>query len=190
MTSYGPLTARLLEESAPLIYMYRDEAFTLASGRMSHHYFNCKKITLHPARLMLAVRAIRDELIPGAGLALPAAAGGLTLGADPLAYAFSLACLEKGHTCMPVVVRKEAKGHGTGRQIEGELDGISDVLVLDDVITTAGSTLKAVAALREAGKRVSTAICIVDREEGGRAALEAESVQLLSLFRKSDFSSR
>ena len=170
--------------------MYREEPFTLASGKMSHHYFNCKKITLHPARLSLLATAIRDELLPAHGLVLPKAAGGLTLGADPIAYAFSLACHEKGHLCMPVVVRKEAKGHGTGRQIEGDLTDIDEVLVFDDVITTAGSTLKAVAALREAGKQVTTAVCIVDREEGGREALSAEGVQLIALFKKSDFSSR
>ncbi len=170
--------------------MYREEPFTLASGKMSHHYFNCKKITLHPARLSLLAEAIRDELLPGRGISLPRAAGGLTLGADPIAYAFSLACLAKGHLCMPVVVRKEAKGHGTGQQIEGHLSDIDEVLVLDDVITTAGSTLKAVRALREAGKKVTTACCIVDREEGGSEALSAENVQLISLFKKSDFSSR
>jgi len=170
--------------------MYRDEPFALASGKMSNHYFNCKKITLHPERLKLLVEAIRDELLPKHNLPLPKAAGGLTLGADPISYAFSIACFDKGHLCMPVVVRKEAKGHGTGQKIEGNLDGIDEVVVLDDVITTAGSTLKAVTALREAGKIVKTAVAIVDRQEGGFEALEASGITLISLFKKSDFTDR
>lgn len=183
----SPLITQLYEESASLIYMYRQEPFQLASGQMSNHYFNCKKITLHPGRLSLLAKAIRDEVLPQSALPLPKAAGGLTLGADPIAYSFSLACFEKGHVCMPIVVRKEAKGHGTARQIEGDLTGIDEVLVFDDVITTAGSTLKAVAALREAGLKVNHAICIVDRQEGGKEALEQQQVTLHSLYKKSDF---
>lgn len=170
--------------------MYREEPFQLVSGQMSNHYFNCKKITLHPGRLSLLAKTIRDELLPQVSLPLPKAAGGLTLGADPIAYSFSLACFEMGHLCMPIVVRKEAKGHGTARQIEGDLTGIDEVLVFDDVITTAGSTIKAVTALRDAGFKVNHAVCIVDRQEGGEEALKLQQVTLHSLFKKSDFSSQ
>ena len=170
-------------------YAYRQEPFTLASGRRSHHYFNCKKITLHPARLSLLCDEIYRRFFSEGKLALPEAVGGLTLGADPISYGLVLALHARNHLCYPLIVRKEAKGHGTGKQIEGEVEAISgaEVLALDDVITTGGSTLKAVIALREAGFVVRQALCIIDREEGGVQNLKSEGVELLSLFRKSDF---
>ncbi len=185
---YGPLTERLFEESRSDIYQYREEPFLLASGKRSHHYFNCKKITLIPSRLHLLARAIVEELIPLNMNERPQAVGGLTMGADPLAYAVSLAYHEAGEGVYPLIVRKEAKGHGTGRQIEGELDRVKEVVMLDDVVTTAGSMLKAVAAFRDAGLTVRRAIAIVDRQEGGREALQSEGIELFALFQKSDFS--
>jgi len=178
---------KLLEISRGEIYRFSEEPFTLASGKKSNHYFNCKKITLIPERLRLLATSIRDEILPGNQIAIPQAAGGLTLGADPIAVALSLAFLENGRTVFPLIVRKEAKGHGTGQKIEGEWQNIKEVLVLDDVITTGGSTQKAVEAFRAAGIAVHTAVCIIDREEGGREALEKDGVRLLSLFKKTDF---
>ena len=171
------------------VYRYRQEPFTLASGRQSRHYFNCKKITLAPAPLRLLARVIIEETLPNLSLPEPEAVGGLTLGADPIAYAVALEYFTRGRTVYPLVARKEAKDHGTGRQVEGEVERISGLLVLDDVITTGGSTLKAVAAFRKVGLRVDRALCIVDREEGGRENLAAEGVELLSIFKKSDFQS-
>lgn len=184
---YGPLSRELFQAARSGIYRYSEEPFLLASGRKSHHYFNCKKITLVPANLRLLARAIRDEIIPAENLPDPRATGGLTMGADPIAYALSLAYLERGLTVYPLIVRKEAKGHGLGRRIEGEAEGVREVLVLDDVITTAGSLLKAVQAFRNSGLVVRYAVSIVDRQEGGREALEREGIRLFSLFRKSDF---
>jgi orotate phosphoribosyltransferase len=176
----------LIKEHA---YGYREEPFTLASGRRSHHYFNCKKITLHPRRLRSLCMAIHHRFFQGGLLAVPPAVGGLTLGADPISYGLTLYLMERGHDCYPLIVRKEAKGHGTGQQIEGALDTLSgaDVIALDDVITTGGSTLKAIQALREAGLKVSHALCIIDRQEGGSEALASHDVTLHSMFRKSDF---
>lgn len=170
-------------------YAYRQEPFTLASGRRSHHYFNCKKITLHPARLSALCDQIYLRFLSSGSMELPLAAGGLTLGADPLSYGLSLRLLAANHTCYPLIVRKEVKGHGLARQIEGEIEEVQgcEVLALDDVITTGGSTLKAVKSLREAGFQVKKALCIVDREEGGRQALLEEGVELVSMFKKSDF---
>ena len=170
-------------------YAYRQEPFTLASGRTSHHYFNCKKITLHPARLSLLCEEIYNRMVASDQLSIPEAVGGLTLGADPLSYGLSLELLKRGHICYPLIVRKEAKGHGTGKQIEGEVEAVSgkEVLALDDVITTGGSTLKAIHALREAGFQVNHALCIVDRQEGGKEALASEGVNLIGLFQKGDF---
>ncbi|MBL8018872.1 MAG: orotate phosphoribosyltransferase [Leptospirales bacterium] len=183
----GPLTKQLFEHSRDHIYAFRDEPFTLASGRKSRHYFNCKKITLHPGRLQMLANVLRDEIIPALGQS-PQAVGGLTLGADPIGCALSLAYNAVGKTVFPLIVRKEAKGHGTGQKIEGEVSAVKEVLVLDDVITTAGSTLQAVRAFREAGLIVNQAICIVNREEGGEEALKAEGVQISWVFKKSDFS--
>ena len=184
---HDELTQKLFQQVKGDIYRFSKEPFTLASGQQSQHYFNCKKITLIPDRLLLLADALKKELIPSFQSMIPQAVGGLTLGADPISYALSLSYLNDGKTVFPLIVRKEAKGHGTGKQIEGELEGISEVLVLDDVITTAGSTLKAVNAFRNAGIRVEQAVCIVDRQEGGREALAEEGIALHSLFLKSDF---
>ena len=184
---HGPLTRELFEATKNEIYQYREEPFQLSSGGTSNHYFNCRKITLVPEHLEKLVRVIRDEVLPGRNIARPPAAGGLTLGADPIAVAFALACLEDDGKVAPLIVRKEAKGHGMGRRIEGEWEGVPRVLALDDVITTGGSTLKAIAAFREAGITVEHAVCVVDREEGGAEALAAEGVRLIGVFKKSDF---
>ena len=183
----SPLTKLLFDKAHSFIYMYREKPFQLSSGKMSHHYFNCKKITLNPEFLYLAVRAICEELIPENHLFIPEAVGGLTLGADPLAYGISLYYLQKNIVCYPCIVRKEVKQYGTQKQIEGEIENIHNVVVLDDVITTGSSTLKAVDAFRNAGKNVQYAICLVDREEGGRETLLKEGVKLFSLWKKSDF---
>ena len=186
----GPISEKLFADTKDSIYQFREQPFTLASGRQSNHYFNCKHITLDPELLWSLARAFRDELIPevlGEGAADFQACGGLTLGADPMAYALSLAYREASRAVYPIVVRKEAKGHGTGRQIEGKADHFKEVLLLDDVITTGGSSLKAVAALREAGLPVRHCLCIVDRQEGGAQNMAAENVALHPLFQKSDF---
>ncbi len=183
----GPLAQQLFADASAEVYRYSSEPFKLASGQLSHHYFNCKRITLTPARLALLARVFCDEVIPQSGPA-PEAAGGLTLGADPIAYAVSLAYLAKGQTVYPLIVRKEAKEHGLARRIEGEYQLVKEVLLIDDVVTTAGSSLKAVEAFRAAGLTVRRCICIVDREEGGREALKAAGIDLFAVFKKSDFS--
>ncbi|MBI3394989.1 MAG: orotate phosphoribosyltransferase [Spirochaetia bacterium] len=183
----GVLAQELYGLVRSLAYRYDEKPFLLASGRTSHHYFNCKVITLHPERLQLLSHVLRDELLPSSGIADFEAVGGLTLGADPIAYGLCLAFLDKHRVVYPLIVRKEAKDHGTGRRIEGETTGVKRVVVLDDVVTTAGSTLKAVSALREAGLIVEHAVAILDREEGGREALQKEGIALHSVFKKSDF---
>ena len=180
------LTQQLLKLARERIYKFRKEPFRLASGGLSQHYFNCKKLTLVPEYLELLARTLRDETIPRANLVTPAAVGGLTLGADPIAYALSLAYLNKKKEVYPFVVRKKKKEHGTGRRIEAEFDSaplqITEVLVLDDTVTTGGSSLEAVEALREAGFTVQHCLSIVDRQEGAREALDAKGVKLISLF--------
>ena len=182
-------TKLLFQVMQEQVYQYRKGLFRLASGRSSHDYFNCKKITMVPHHLALLARVLRDDLIPREKLPLPKAAGGLTLGADPLAYALSLAYLEKGHCLYPVIVRKETKRHGMAKRVEAEFDrkAINEVLLLEDTLTTGGSALTAARALREEGFQVSHCISIVDREEGGKENLRHEGIKLLSLFTKHQF---
>lgn len=174
----------LIKEHA---YKYADEPFTLASGKKSHHYFNCKTITLHPERLTLLAKYLVETHIPSITANQPESVGGLTMGADPICYAVSLEYAHINKNVYPLIVRKEAKDHGTGKQIEGILEGIGQCLIIDDVITTAGSTLKAVAALRKTGIEISMGICLIDREEGGKEALEENGIELFPVFKKSDF---
>lgn len=176
-----------MEESRADVHQFRLEKFRLSSGSESHHYFDCRRITLHPGRLALLAGALIDEVFPSVGIPVPEAVGGMTMGADPLTLALALSFAERGRVVYPLIVRKEAKGHGLARRIEGERDAVSQVLALDDVITTGASTLRAVEAFREAGLDVDTAVCVVDRQEGGREALAAEGVTLFSVFKKSDF---
>jgi orotate phosphoribosyltransferase len=114
--------------------------------------------------------------------------GGLTLGADPLASATSVMSFLAGQPLHAFLVRKEPKGHGTGQWVEGttNLPPGSPVVILEDVITTGGSTLRAIERARTAGLDIRHVVALVDREEGGRAAVEAEA-PVTSLFRKRDF---
>jgi orotate phosphoribosyltransferase len=168
------------------VYRHSETPFRLASGLESQHYFNCKEITLHPERLSILAECFIEEIIPKLNIEFQAV-GGLTLGADPIAYAISLGYQKRGKNVFPLVVRKESKGHGTGQQIEGFWKDIKTCLVVDDVITTGGSTLKAVKVLREVGINVTKGICILDREEGGSENLQTENVAMTSIFAKSEF---
>jgi orotate phosphoribosyltransferase len=168
------------------VYRYSEEEFTLASGRKSHHYFNCKEILLYPDRLSLLSEYVVNYFLPKINL-LPESVGGLTMGADPISYSVSLQFYKNGKIVFPLVVRKEAKDHGTKKLIEGAISNLKTCLVVDDVITTGGSTLKAVEALRASSITVDKGICILDREEGGFEALAHAGVQMYSIFKKSDF---
>lgn len=153
--------------------------FILASGRSSPFYVDARLTTMSAEGLTLIGRiglaTIRAQNWPAAAI------GGLTMGADPVAYAISQT--SAGHP--PVLdafsVRKEAKAHGTGRRVEGNLAPGSAVVVVEDVITTGGSALKAIEALLEEGARVLGVLAVVDREEGGRAAIEAAGYAVVAL---------
>ena len=118
------------------------------------------------------------------------AIGGLTLGADPLSYAISYASAETEHPLRAFTVRKEAKSHGTGRLIEGPFREGDRVVVIEDVITTGGSALRAVDAVRAAGGIVSGVLALVDREEGGREAILATGIPVIALASASDIMAR
>ena len=158
--------------------------FVLASGRRSTLYVDCRLTTMSPDGQLLIGRAglaaLRDTGWP------VDAVGGLTLGADPIAYAIAHAsalAAERGNDEMvrAFTVRKEAKQHGTGKLIEGPFVRGDRVVVVEDVITTGGSALRAVEAVRAAGGVVMGVLALVDREEGGREALEAAGLSVRAL---------
>jgi orotate phosphoribosyltransferase len=166
---------RLLRERS-----VRTGDFTLASGRRSHYYIDARLTTMSGAGQHLIGRcglAVLDELAWA-----PAALGGLTLGADPVAYAIAHAAADGGRTLDAFTVRKEPKAHGTGRLIEGNLAAGTAVVVVEDVITTGDSALKAVRAVEEAGARVIGVLAVVDRQEGGRARIEGAGHPVAALF--------
>ena len=128
----------------------------------------------------LALTALMDAAWPVQAI------GGLTLGADPVSYAISYASALAGTPLRAFTVRKEAKAHGTGRLIEGPFREGDRVAVIEDVITTGGSALRATEAIRAAGGIVAGVLALVDREEGGREALEAAGLAVISLARASE----
>jgi orotate phosphoribosyltransferase len=154
--------------------------FTLASGKKSNFYFDSKLTTLLPDGAWLTarevLRSIRENGIEADAI------GGLTLGADPIVCPVAALSHTEGPALRAFIVRKEAKEHGTGRRIEGKLAPGSRVIIVDDVVTTAGSTLKAIDAAEAEGHTVVAVICLVDREEGGAAKLAA--YPFFPLFRR------
>jgi orotate phosphoribosyltransferase len=167
-------------------YRYSETPFQLSSGGTSHHYFNCKTATLHPFYLNLMAKIIVEEVIPSLGPSFDSV-GGLTLGADPLTYAISLYSESKGNHLMPLVVRKEPKGHGTKQRIEGDLSQAKICLVVEDVVTSGKSSLSAVDAFQEEGILTPWVVSLLDREEGGEENLLKRNLKLYSLFKKSQF---
>ena len=162
-------------------YAYKKGEFTLSSGKTSEHYVNCKPVTLTGRGLTLTSLLMLKELDASI-------VGGLTLGADPLVSGVSLVSALDGRLVNALIVRKEAKGHGTQAWIEGpELPKGTKVTVLEDVVTTGGSAVKAAEKLRDAGYIVETVVAIVDRQEGGVEAMEKAGLKLRSLFTLEDF---
>ena len=173
------LLERLAQEA------YRRGQFTLASGRESEHYVNCKPVSLSGSGLALISSGMLDHVDAEA-----IAVAGLTLGADPLVSGVAMAAALVGRSLDALIVRKQAKGHGTGAWLEGPLPQKGALItVLEDVVTTGGSSLKAVHQLREAGFVVNRVITLVDREEGGAAAMAAADLEFVSLLRLSEVSS-
>lgn len=156
--------------------------FTLASGKKSRYYFDSKKTTLRAEGAWLAAREVL-RVIRRNGIEADAI-GGLTLGADPIVCPVAALSHAEGKPLRAFIVRKETKGHGTGRKIEGDLEPGSRVVIVDDVVTTAGSTLKAIEAATDAGHTVVAVLCLVDREEGGTERLAAWPFH--PLFRRSE----
>lgn len=154
--------------------------FILASGRRSTLYIDARLTTMSPEGLALigeaGLEAIRNTWKADA-------VGGLTLGADPIACAIAYTSTMVGTQLLRAfTVRKEAKKHGTGKLIEGPFTAGDRVVIVEDVITTGGSALQAIAAVTNAGGRVQGVLALVDRQEGGREAIEAEGHAVVSLI--------
>jgi orotate phosphoribosyltransferase len=159
-------------------------SFMLASGRQSSYYIDARRATMSAEGLELigdlGLIAIRE-----AGWE-PSFIGGLTLGADPVAYAVARASRESPPIVDAFTVRKEPKGHGTNRQIEGCFQPGSKVVVVEDVLTTGQSAMKAVGAVLDAGGVVLAVLTVVDREEGGRERIGSARLPLISLLSLAD----
>ena len=168
-----------------LIELLRREAlrlgsFTLASGRSSHYYVDGRRVTLSAAGAALVGAGVLDLLddLPGV-----AAVGGLTLGADPIVGATLAVAGARGREDLRgFLVRKEAKGHGTGKLVEGPLEPGMTVVIVDDVVTTGGSSLRAATAVEALGCRVARVIAVLDRLEGAAEAFAAQGLDFRPLL--------
>ena len=163
---------------------YKEGKFTLSSGKSSRHYINCKPVTLTGRGLtltsLLMLKEVETQVV-----------GGLTLGADPLVCGVSLLSALDGRLINALIVRKEPKGHGTEAWIEGLLPPKDvKVTVLEDVVTTGGSSIKAVEKLRDAGYIVEKVVALVDRQEGGEEAMKEAGLELVSIFKLSEFAGK
>ena len=176
--SYKEELLELLKRDA-----YKKGDYTLSSGRKSEHYVNCKPVTLSSRGLTLSsimlLEAVEEDAV---------AVAGLTLGADPLVSGVAVVCGLDKIKVDALIVRKEAKGHGTQAYIEGKLpEKGAKITVLEDVITTGGSAIKAADIMRRAGYQVERIVTIVDRQEGGEHAIMEAGLELKSIFTIEDF---
>ncbi len=175
---------RLIQLILKYAFQYADEPkFKLAHGGTSQFYFNCKRITLDPEGQYLVgnlvFEAVRKLEI--------SAVGGLTLGADPIANATAYSSWLRGQPLQAFVVRKEQKDHGIPAKIEGKVKAGDRVVVLDDVVTTGGSTLKAIAACRQHALDIAAVVTLVDRQEmNGRQNIEREVPRFISLVTRDE----
>lgn len=173
MSDEDQLRRLLLERSV------RHGDFVLASGQHSSYYIDCRLSTMS-AEGMVLIGRMGLAAVKAAGWR-PRAIGGLTMGADPVAYAIAAASHGGDHPIDAFSVRKEAKGYGTGQQIEGNFRAGDEVVVVEDTITTGGSAKRAIAAVQAAGGRVAGVLAVVDREQGGREALESSGTKVVTL---------
>ena len=175
---------KMLKEKA-----YRKGEFKLSSGDISEHYVNCKPVILNGEGLYMVCDMMLGHIEHDSK-----AVAGLTLGADPLVSGLAMHSysywnrVQSSYIVDGLIIRKEPKGHGTASQIEGPLPPKgSKITVLEDVVTTGGSSIKAVNVLRDVGYEVNRVISIVDRQEGGVEAMKDVGLELKSLFTMEDF---
>jgi orotate phosphoribosyltransferase len=151
---------------------YREGEFTLSSGRKSNFYLDAKQVTYDPEGIRLVGAAVYSLIAPYGVQAV----GGLTMGADAIVAGVVFVSGERGTPIPGFIVRKEVKQHGLQKRIEGVFPPGARVAVVEDVLTSGGSALRAVDAVREAGGEVAVVVALVDRQEGGAAAIEREGI--------------
>lgn len=175
-------------DKAALIALVREKAlqlgeFKLASGKMSKYYLDCRKVTLHSRGANLIAQGMLELM----GQPLPDAVGGMAIGADPITAAIITVAGQQGKELRGFIVRKEAKQHGTGRDVEGPVQPGDRVVIVEDVVTTGGSALAAIEKAEAAGLKVAGVLGIIDRLEGGAAAFAAKGYTLQTLLTIRDF---
>lgn len=171
--------ARLLMEKS-----YKEGSFLLASGKKSAYYFDCR-VTALSAEGSWLIGTLFNRLLAPLDIS---GVGGMTMGADPLVSATTVISYTTGKNLNGFLVRKEAKGHGTGQFVEG-LGNFPDggrVAMLEDVVTSGGSLLKACERARACGLEIAALCCVLDREEGGRQAVADAGYNLLALFTREE----
>jgi orotate phosphoribosyltransferase len=173
MTEYGELIKLLAQRSV------KKGRFTLASGKTSDLYIDVRMTSMSPEGLSL-IGPLGLHAIRGTGWPVDAV-GGMTLGADPIAYAISYTSSFIPPLIRAFTVRKETKAHGTNKLIEGPFQHGDRVIVVEDVITTGASALRAIDAVTSAGGNIQGVLALVDREDGGRAAIEAKGYNVISI---------
>lgn len=156
--------------------------FTLASGKKATYYLDCRKLTLDSEGANVIAAGMLDAL----GDNLPDAVGGMAIGADPITAAVITCGWQQSKPMKGFIVRKEAKAHGTGQQVEGPVVAGQTAVMMEDVITTGGSSLRAIQHARDFGLNVDRLITIVDRGEDSKAIFDAVGVEFISLVHVSE----
>src|SRR6478672_4738399 len=157
--------------------------FKLASGKMSSYYLDCRKVTLDSRGANLIAQGMLELM----GAALPDAVGGMAIGADPITAAIITVAGQQGKELRGFIVRKEAKQHGTGKDVEGPVEAGDRVMIVEDVVTTGGSALAAIEKAEAHGLKVRGVMAIIDRLEGGRETLQKRGYSLQTLLTIEDF---
>ena len=157
--------------------------FTLASGKTAKYYLDCRKLTLDSEGANVIAAGVLDAI----GKDLPDAVGGMAIGADPITASIITLAGQRDLPLKGFMVRKEPKAHGTGKQVEGPVAAGQHVVIVEDVITSGGSALKAVDAAQQFGLVVDRVIAIIDRLAGGEEAFRAKGLELITLTTIRDF---
>jgi orotate phosphoribosyltransferase len=175
-----------------LISLVREHAlqfgdFTLASGKKASYYLDCRTITLHPQGANQIAAGMLGMMLENHFGTMPDAVGGLAIGADPITASIVVHAGLKNKNLLGFMVRKEAKQHGTGKLVEGPVKPGMKCVIVEDVITSGGSALKAATAAKEFGLEVIGVLGVIDRLEGGAAAFQAAGIPLATLLTIEDF---
>jgi len=160
--------------------------FTLASGKKASYYLDCRKVTLDARGAQLVAAGMLELLADD----MPPLVGGMAIGADPITGAILALAGARDLPLRGVIVRKEPKGHGTGKLVEGPYQSGEQVVIVEDVVTTGGSSLRAIEHCEAAGLRVQRVLAIIDRLEGGREAFAQRGYELTTLLTIADFGLR